>query len=116
MRRCEGGKRVPVALERVAGLELLEPNPVGQLSEDPLQRSEQVDEPRGPVDRQVELPPPEREGLQHPRQAEVMVGVVMRQEDLAELDEPDRRAEHLALGPLGAIEEQAFAAPANEQP
>ena len=44
-----------------------------------------------------------------------MVGVVVREEDFAQLDEADGRAEHLPLGPLGAVEEQALAPPANEQ-
>src|SRR3954447_20048510 len=39
----------------------------------------------------------------------------MRQEDLAELDEPDGGAEHLSLRPLRAVEEQPLATAANEQ-
>ena len=37
------------------------------------------------------------------------------EEDLAELDEPDGRAQHLPLRPLRAVDEQALAAAAHEQ-
>ena len=43
-----------------------------------------------------------------------MVGVVVREEDLGQLDEPHRGAEELALGAFPAVEEQAFAAPAEQ--
>ncbi len=44
-----------------------------------------------------------------------MVGVKVREEDLLDVDETDRRAQELALCPLAAVEEQAVAAPAYEQ-
>ena len=112
------GKRhqaVVVAGERVAGTELPELVPVGELAEDPAQRVEQVDEPRRAVDRDRHLAPAQRERLEHAGQPEVVVGVVVGQEDLAEVDQPERRAEHLALGALGAVEEQAFAPAPDEQ-
>jgi hypothetical protein len=41
-----------------------------------------------------------------------VVGVVVREEDLRELDETDRGAQKLALGPLTAVEEEPLAAAA----
>src|SRR5207245_1048502 len=41
---------------------------------------------------------------------EVVVGVVVRQEHLAQVDEADRRAEELALRALGAVEEKPLPA------
>ena len=61
------------------------------------------------------LAPAQGERLQHPGQAEVVVGVVVREEDLAQLDEPDVGAQQLALGALGAVEEQPLAAAAHQQ-
>ena len=43
-----------------------------------------------------------------------MVGVVVRQEDLAQLGEADVRAQELSLRPLGAVEEEPVAAAAHE--
>ena len=71
---------------------------VGELPEDPLQAAEQVHQPRRPVDRERDLAAAERERLQHPGQAEVVVGVVVGEEDLGQLDQPDGRAQKLALG------------------
>ena len=56
-----------------------------------------------------------RERLQHPGQPEVVVGVVVREEDLAQLEQPDVRAHELALGPLGAVDQQPVAAAAQEE-
>ena len=39
----------------------------------------------------------------------------MRDENLTELDQPDRRAQELALGSLGAIEEEPLPTPPHEQ-
>ena len=44
-----------------------------------------------------------------------MVGVEVREEDLAQVDEADRRAQQLPLRALAAVEEQALAAAADEQ-
>ena len=46
--------------------------------------------------------------------AQVVVGVEVRQEDVLEVDEPDRRAQELALGSLAAVEQQPVASPAEE--
>ena len=65
--------------------------------------------------RERQLAAAQRERLEHPRQPEVVVGVEVREEDLVEVDEPDRRAQQLALRPLAAVEEQPLAAAADEQ-
>jgi hypothetical protein len=43
-----------------------------------------------------------------------VVGVVVREEDHPELEETDIAAQQLALGALGAVEEQAIASAADE--
>jgi hypothetical protein len=78
-------------------------------------RLEQVDESRRAVNRDRHLAPAQSERLEHAGQPEVVVGVVVGQEDLAEVDQPERRPEQLALCALGAVEEQAFAPTPDEQ-
>ena len=41
--------------------------------------------------------------------------MVVREEDLLELDEPDVAAQELSLRPLGAVEEKPIAAPPDER-
>ncbi len=66
------------------------------------------------MDDQRHLAPAQGERLEHPGQPEVVIGVVVREEHLGQLDEPDGGAEQLALGALSAVEEQALAAPPQE--
>ena len=105
----EGEDPVIAALERISRRELLQVDVVGKLPEDPPQDAEELDEARRPVDLERQLASPERERLQHSRQAEVVVGVIVRQEDLVQLDEPDRRAKKLPLSAFTAVEEDAVA-------
>jgi putative nucleotidyltransferase with HDIG domain len=107
---------VVAPVELVAGAELDEVEVVRQLPEDAPQSAEEVGEPGRPIDDERHLPASERERLQHPGEAEVVVGVVVGQEDLGELDQTDRGAEELPLGSFAAVEEQALAAPAQERP
>ena len=81
----------PVVLpcDALARPQLDEGQLVAEPSEDAPEDPEEVVEPCRSVDRQWHLAAPEREGLQHSRQAEVVVGVVVRQEDLGKLDEPN---------------------------
>src|SRR6185369_13169210 len=80
------------------------------------QATEQLAQPVWPVDRERRLvAPAERERLEHPRQAEEVVGVVVREEDLLQVREADRRALELALRAFAAVEQQPFAAAADEQ-
>ena len=112
------GKRrdaVLVPRERVARPQLHELVAVGQPPEDPAQRDEQVAQTRRAVDRDRRLAAAQRERLQHPGKAEVVVGVVVRQEDLVQVDEPDLRSQQLPLRPLGAVEQQPLAAAPDER-
>ena len=75
-----------VALDHVAGRKLDEPDVVGQPADDPLQRSNQVDEAARPVDDERELAAAQRERLQHSGEAEHVVGMEVREVDLGEVD------------------------------
>src|SRR5205823_9105898 len=112
----ERDEPVVAAVELVPGIELVELVRVREVAdpEDARLLGEETTEAAGPVDREQLGPSAERERLQHPRQAEVMVGVEVREEDLAELRQADRRAHELALRSLGAVDEQAVAAVAEE--
>ena len=44
-----------------------------------------------------------------------MIGVVVGEEDLGQVDQPERRAQELALRSLAAVEKEALAAAAHEQ-
>jgi hypothetical protein len=104
------------ALDGLAGPELSQLDVVRQLPEDPAQDAEELDEPRRPVDGQWRVTPAEGECLQHPGQAEVVICVVVRQEDLVQLDEADRGAQELALRAFPAVDEDAVAAAAEQRP
>jgi hypothetical protein len=111
----EGEDAVVGSLEHVSGHELTQLHVVRELPEDPPENREEVDEARRPVHGERKLTAAKREGLEHPRQAEVVVGVVVRQEDLVQLDEPHRGAKELALGALTAIEEDPVAPAPDER-
>jgi len=112
---CEGEDPEVAAVASFPRAQLAQIDLVRQLSEDPPQDREEVDESGRPVDGEGHLAPAEREGLQHPRQAEIVVGVVVRQEDVGKLDQAHRRPEELALRALAAVEEDPVAAPADER-
>jgi putative nucleotidyltransferase with HDIG domain len=95
--------------------ELDEGQLVAQPAEDAPEDPEQVVEPGWAEDGQRHIAAAKGERLQHPGQTEVVVGVVVGQEDLRELDEPDRGAQELALRPLAAIDEDPFAAAADQR-
>ena len=71
--------------------------------------------PARPVDGDRDLAAAEGERLQHPRQAEDVVGVQVREEDVLEIDEPGIGAKQLPLRPLAAVDEQAIAAAPEER-
>ena len=116
VRDLEGDDAVVPAVDHVAVTQLHELDRVAQLPEDPLQRAEEVAQPGRPVDRERELTAAERERLQHPRQAEVVIRVVVREEHLGELDQPDGGAQELALGALAAVDEHPLAATPDQRP
>ena len=107
--------RYSLAREHVAGSQRDELVRIGEPPEHAAQVAEQLGEPGRPVDRDRQLAPAERERLQHPGQPEEVVGVEVRQEDLAELDEPDGRAEHLPLRALAQSNSRRSPPAADEQ-
>jgi putative nucleotidyltransferase with HDIG domain len=111
----EDGDPVIAPVESVAGSQLDQLELVCELAENPPKRAEQLDESGRPVHGQRHLTPAERERLEHPGKAEVVVGVIVGDEDLGKLDQADRGAQELALGAFAAVEEHALAAPAYER-
>ena len=103
----EGADLVVAAVDHVTRPELDRLDGIGQVAEDAPQAGEQVAEAGGAVERQRHLATAEREGLQHAGQAEVVVGVEVRQEDVLEVDQADVRAEELSLGALAAVDRAA---------
>ena len=79
-------------------------------ADDRREHREQVAEPRRPVELEPLLAPAQVVGLEQPRQAEHVIGVVVAEEHDVEIDEPDLRAQQLALRALAAIEQDAIAA------
>ena len=62
-----------------------------------------TDDPEGPLALQQVV------GLEQARQAEIVVGVEVGDVDVVDLDEPGR-VDHLPLGPLPSIDQDAAAA------
>ena len=116
VRDLEDDHPVLAAVECVAGTKLHELERIREFPEDPLERAEEVDEPRRAVHGERKTPSAQGERLQHPGEAEVVVGVEVRDEHLRQLDEPDGRAEELALRPLAAVEEDALPAATDQRP
>src|ERR687891_833304 len=110
VRDLEDDHAVVAAVEAVPRPQLDELERIRELSEDPPQRAEEVDEARRAVDRERELAATKRERLQHPRQTEVVVGVEVADEHLGQLRQPHRRAQELTLRSLAAVDEDALAA------
>ena len=88
VRDGERDDRVAVAVERVPRTQLDEVERVGQLPEDAPQRAEEVAQAGRPVDGQRHVAAAERERLQHPGQAEVVIRVVVGHEDLRRSTSP----------------------------
>jgi hypothetical protein len=104
------------ALHAVAGIELVHGERIRQATEEGPQLREEILRARRPVHRDAGLAASaQSERLQHPRQAEEVVGVQMREEDLLEVRQPDDRALQLPLRPLRAVEQQLLAAAAHEE-
>jgi hypothetical protein len=103
------------AVQYVAVAKLDELDAVGELPEDPLKATEELLQAGRPVDRERELPAAQGERLQHPWKPEVVVRVVVGEEDLGELDEPDARPQELSLRPLAAVHEHPLTATAHEE-
>ena len=96
---------VPVELDRVTGVHVGDLQVVGDPAPDAGHRRQQPLRPGRAEDVERLLATPQVERLQHPRQPEPVVGVVVREEDGVEIGETDA-AQQLALGPLAAVEQQ----------
>ena len=108
--------RVVAPLEPLPRLELDDRQRVREPPEERVQPLEQFAQAARPVDRQRRLvPATQRERLQHPRQAEEVVGVEVREEDLLQVGQADRRPLQLALRPLAAVEQEPLAAAPDEE-
>ena len=78
------------SLQNVAGRHLDNRQGIGQAAKERLEIREEVAQPTRPVHREPELlAAPQRERLEHPRQAEHVVGMEVRQEDLLDLRQPN---------------------------
>jgi hypothetical protein len=110
----EDDEAVVAAVHDVPRSQLNELEGVRELAEHTAEGAEELAEAGRAIHRQRKLPPAERERLQHPGQAQVVVGVEVSHEDLRKLDEADARTEELPLGPLAAVDEHAIAASADE--
>ena len=110
----EAVDRVAVSLQPGPWLELHGCDGVGETPEDPLERREELVEPTRAVDRERKLAAAERERLEHSREPEVVIGVVVGQEDLREIDEADVATQQLPLRALRAVEEEPVAPSAHE--
>ena len=114
MRHREGLDPVVVTLDDGARVELDDVERVGQPADHDAERSHQRGSPARPVDGHRNLSAAQSEGLQHARQAEDVVGVQVREEDVLEIDEPGVRAEELPLRALAAVDEKAVASATQE--
>src|SRR3954447_7291801 len=110
----EGRHLVAVVGDRVAGLEVDDLERVAQAPVDDAHGAHERDGAGRAVDGQRRLAVAQLEGLEHPRQPQPVVGVVMGEEDGLHVGQADG-AEQLALGPLAAVEEQAVAAATQER-
>jgi hypothetical protein len=106
--------RVVVAAKLVVRPELDQADRVRVLADQRLQDLEQRLEAWRAVHGQGHLASAKAERLDHAGQTEQVVCVEVRQEDLLQVDQPDR-LEELALRPLAAVEEQAVAAAADQR-
>ena len=110
----EAAHLVALVANRLALVELDQLDLVGDPAHDSVEGLEQAPQPGRPDDPQRALAALEVIGLQQPRQAEVVVGVIVGHVDLVHLDQA-RGALHLALRPLAAVEQQALAAYPGQQ-
>src|SRR5262249_36541706 len=115
VRDLERLESVLVPVERVARAELDQLQVVRQATEPAAEPAEQRAQARRAVPGEGGAASAQRERLQHPREPEEVVGVEVRQEPLAQVEQADRRAQQLALRPLAAVDEEPFPAAPQEQ-
>lgn len=111
----EGAQLVAVAAQAVAGLQLDELHRVGEAPVDRAQRRHRPLQAGRAVDRQRQVAAAQGERLEQARQAENVVGVEVREEDVGELWQADLRAQELPLCALGTVDEQPLAPAPHEQ-
>ena len=87
---------------------------IRDVAHDPPQRDEELLEAGRAEDAKRSLAPVQLVGLEQAGHAQVVVGVVVRDVEVVDLDEPGR-ALHLALGALAAVDEDAIPAGTHEQ-
>ena len=78
---------VAVAPDDLARIEVTDLEWVRDATHDDPERTEEGSRPARAVDRHRDLAATEPERLQHPRQAEHVIGVEMREEDVLEIDQ-----------------------------
>jgi hypothetical protein len=107
---------VVAALEPLPRLELDGCQRIREAADERPQLLEQLAQALGPVNGERRLvATAQRERLQHPRQPEEVVGVEVREEDLLQVGQADRRPLQLSLCPLAAVEEEPLAPAPDEQ-
>jgi len=106
---------VRIAFHAVARAKLDQLERIRKPSEDPAERSDQVAQAGWSVDRERELATSERERLHHAGKTEVVIRVVVGEEHVGELGQPDVRPEQLALCAFGTVDEKPVASAPNEQ-
>ncbi len=107
------GDRVAVALDALRGRQLDDAQLVRQTAIDDSHRPHQLYKPARPVHDQRLVAFAQREGLQHSRQPEPVIGVEVGDEHAVHVGQPNR-AHELALGAFAAVEQHAVAAAADQ--
>ena len=108
VRDGEGLEPVVVALDDGARAKLHDLERVRQPADHDAERPHQRGRSARPVDGHRDLSAAQGERLQHARQAEDVIGVQVREEDVLEIDEPGVGAEELPLRSLAAVDEEAI--------
>jgi hypothetical protein len=97
------GDQIAVALHRLRGLELDDVTAIGQAPEDDAHVGHQRFQTRRAVHGQRLAAFAQRKGLEHPRQPQPVVGVVVRDEHAVEIEQADG-SQQLALRAFAAVE------------
>jgi hypothetical protein len=111
----EEQEAVSVPLDGVARRQLDDTELVREAPNHDAERPEQGSRTARAVDDDRQIAAAQREGLQHPREAEDVIRVEVGQQDVLEIDEPRLRAQQLTLRSLTAVDEQAIAATPDER-
>ena len=110
----ERDKPVSVSLDGLAWPELHDPELVRQPSDHHAERLEQGSRPARAIDDDGQLATAQRECLEHSRQAQDVICVEVRQQDVLEIDETRVGSEQLTLRPFATVHKQAVASAPHE--